>query len=382
MLHERFAQKESSMHSRRVHLGLLAALAGSSFIFGCDRKGSGTAASGDKPRVAVSIFPLWDIVRRVAGDRLEVILVLPPGRSEHSYDPTPKEMAQVAKAKLGLSVGLGMDGWLEKIVRGAAGADVPIVQLGPKANPRKMTAEEVGEEAVEEAADHKDKPEKDHDHDHEEKKGEHHHDKDHDGREHDDGDHAPKPEPKGAAKDGHDEHAHHHHDHGAEDPHFWLDPTRMKMVVPTIVEALEKLDAAGAEGYKSRGKTVEAELDKLHAAIEAKSKAWTKKTIVTFHGSMGYYAERYGLRISAVIEPFPGKEPTARYVKDVLGAIEKSQAAALFSEPQLDRKPAQVIADQAKLPLFELDPIGGSTGVETYEKLLEKNTDVLDKALK
>jgi zinc transport system substrate-binding protein len=357
------------MHHRREHLQHLAALFASTMIFGCDRKGSGTTASGDKPRVAVSIFPLWDVARRIAGDRLDVVLVLPPGRSEHSYDPTPKEMAQVAKSKLGLSVGLGMDGWLEKIVRGAAGNDVPIMQLGPKANPRKMTAEEVGEEAIEAAEEQKDKPAKDDHHDHDEKKGEHH---DHDEKK---GEHHDHDEKKG-------DHEHEHHHHGAEDPHFWLDPVRMKAVVPTIVEAFEKIDAAGAEGYKARGKTVEAELDKLHAAIEAKSKAWTKKTIVTFHGSMGYYAERYGLRISAVIEPFPGKEPTARYVKDVLGAIEKSQAAALFSEPQLDRRPAQVIADQAKLPLFELDPIGGSTGVETYEKLLEKNTDVLDKALK
>ncbi len=360
------------MHHRRAHLQYLAALFVSATFAGCNNKGSGASASGDKPRVAVSIFPLWDIAKRIGGDRLDVVLVLPPGRSEHSYDPTPKEMAQVAKSKLGLSVGLGMDGWLEKIVRGAAGSDVPIVQLGLKANPRKMTAEEVGEEAIEEAADEKDKPGEAHD-DHDKK--------DHDGREHDDGDHAPKPEPKGAAKGGHDHGGHDHHHHGAEDPHFWLDPVRMKATVPTIVEAFEKLDAAGAEGYRSRGKTVEVELDKLHAAIEAKSKAWKKKTIVTFHGSMGYYAERYGLRISAVIEPFPGKEPTARYVKDVLAAIEKSKAAALFSEPQLDRRPAQVIADQAKLPLFELDPIGGSAGVETYEKLLQKNTDVLDKAL-
>jgi zinc transport system substrate-binding protein len=346
----------------------------------CKSSGGGGATSGaDKPRVAVSIFPLWDIARRVAGDRLDVVLVLPPGRSEHSYDPTPKEMAQVAKSKLGVSVGLGMDGWLEKIVRGAAGGDVPMVQLGPKANPRRMTAEEVGEEAAEEAAEagekgehHDEKGHKDHD-----EKGHKDHD---DGREHDDGDHAPKPEPKGAAKGEHDEHGHHHH--GAEDPHFWLDPVRMKAVVPALVEAFEKLDPQGAEGFKARGKAVEAELDKLNADLEARSKGWTKKTIVTFHGSMGYFAERYGLKIAAVIEPFPGKEPTARYVKDVLGAIEKSGAAALFSEPQLDRKPAQVIADQAKLALFELDPIGGNAGADTYEKLFEKNAAVLDKALK
>ncbi|MDI1445005.1 metal ABC transporter substrate-binding protein [Polyangium sp. 6x1] len=343
-----------------------------------NRSKDGPAASSDKPRVAVSIFPLWDIARRVAGDGLDVVLVLPPGRSEHSYDPTPKEMAQVAKSKLGISVGLGMDGWLEKIVRGAAGTDVPIVQLGPKANPRRMTAEEVGAEAAEEGEDHDEKGHDDHD---DKAKHEDEHGKQADGREHDDGDHAPKPEPKGAAKGEHDHHGH-HHAHGAEDPHFWLDPVRMKAVVPELVEAFSKLDPKGAEGYKARGKAVEAELDKLHADLDARAKGWTKKTIVTFHGSMGYFAERYGLSIAAVIEPFPGKEPTARYVKDVLVAVEKSKAAALFSEPQLDRRPAQVIADQAKLPLFELDPIGGSAGAETYEKLLLKNADVLDKALK
>ncbi|MDI1432052.1 metal ABC transporter substrate-binding protein [Polyangium sorediatum] len=343
------------------------------------RSKDGPAASSDKPRVAVSIFPLWDIARRVAGDGLDVVLVLPPGRSEHSYDPTPKEMAQVAKSKLGISVGLGMDGWLEKIVRGAAGTDVPIVQLGPKANPRRMTAEEVGADAAEEGEDHDAKGHDDH---HDDKaKHEHEHEKHEDGREHDDGDHAPKPEPKGAAKGEHDHHGH-HHAHGAEDPHFWLDPVRMKSVVPELVEAFAKLDPKGAEGYRARGKAVEAELDKLHADLEARAKGWTKKTIVTFHGSMGYFAERYGLSIAAVIEPFPGKEPTARYVKDVLAAVEKTKPAALFSEPQLDRRPAQVIADQGKLPLFELDPIGGSAGAETYEKLFLKNADVLDKALK
>src|SRR5262245_50347203 len=48
-----------------------------------------------KPKVAVSIFPLYDVARSVAGDRLEVLLVLPPGRTEHGYDPSPKEVARL-----------------------------------------------------------------------------------------------------------------------------------------------------------------------------------------------------------------------------------------------------------------------------------------------
>jgi len=49
----------------------------------------------------------------------------------------------------------------------------------------------------------------------------------------------------------------------------------------------------------------------------------------------------------------------------------KSEAwSALFSEPQLDKKPAQVIADQAKLPLFELDPVGGSAAIYGRDGIL------------
>jgi hypothetical protein len=57
-------QKERLMHSRRVHLGLVVAIAGFALVFGCDRMGTGTSAFGDKPHVAVSIFLLWEIARR------------------------------------------------------------------------------------------------------------------------------------------------------------------------------------------------------------------------------------------------------------------------------------------------------------------------------
>ena len=287
-------------------------------------------ASVGPPRVAVSIFPLYDIARRVAGDRLDVVLVLPPGRSEHSYDPTPKEMARVADSRLAISVGLGMDDWLERIIQGAAGSEVPSLQLGPRVQPRSMTQKEVGDEAADEAR------------------------------------------PAGSEE----------HHHGPEDPHFWLDPVRMRTAADAMVEAFDRLDPASTDGFRARGEAVKSSLTALDAAIGERAHKWSRHTIVTFHGSMGYYADRYGLAIAAVVEPFPGREPTPRYVHDVLAALATSGAAAMFSEPQLDRRPAQVIADQAHTPLFELDPVGGTEGVETYEKLLAHNTDILEQALK
>jgi len=328
-----------------------------SALVGCSSSGS----TGGKPLVAASIFPLYDIARRVAGDRLEVALVLPPGKSEHGFDPSPKEMAAVAKAKLGISVGLEMDTWLEKIVKGAAGVDVKMLQLGPSLDPRKMTAREVG--IVHEKHDGHD-----HDHDHDKKDAPDKKDV-HEGHAHEkERNHGDKPTPDG-------------HAHGALDPHVWLDPTRMKKALPLLVDAFKALDAAGADAFSSRSAEVDKALDALHAELEARSKRWTKKTIVTFHGSMGYFAERYGIKIAAVVEPFPGKEPTAKYIQEVIEVIGETKAAALFSEPQLDKRPAEVIAEQAKVPLGELDPVGGTSGADTYEKLLSKIADAFDKTL-
>ena len=95
-------------------------------LLSCGKKpGSG------KPRVAVSIFPLYDVTKRIAGDRLDVILVLPPGKSEHGYDPTPKEIARLEGAKLGIAVGLDMDTWVENIMKNAGG--VPkMLRVGDK----------------------------------------------------------------------------------------------------------------------------------------------------------------------------------------------------------------------------------------------------------
>jgi ABC-type Zn2+ transport system substrate-binding protein/surface adhesin len=63
-------------------------------------------------------------------------------------------------------------------------------------------------------------------------------------------------------------------------------------------------------------------------------------------------------------------------------AARTARATALFSEPQLNRRAAEVIAQEAGLPLFELDALGGTPGRDSYEALLRYDTDVLEKALR
>ena len=288
----------------------------------------GKKADSGKPKIAVSIFPLYDVARRIAGDRLDVLLILPPGKSEHNYDPTPKEMAKLAGAKLAIAVGLDMDTWVETIIKGAA-PDAKIVHAGDSVKTMPIDVEPVGEAEAHkgEAPDADDKP-------------------------------------------------------GAPDPHVWMDPQRMITIADAIATELGTLDPAGKDTYAKNAATVKDSLGKLDAAIAARAKSWSKHTIVTFHGSMSYFAKRYGITIAAVIEPLAGKEPTATYLAQVLDAIKRTNTPALFSEPQLDRAPAETVAREAKIQLGELDPVGGVPGRDSYEALLTWNTDQLEKALK
>ncbi len=351
-----------------VALALVVASAVGALVAGCKAKGSG------KPKVVVSIFPIYDLTRRIAGDRLEVVLVLPPGKSEHGYDPTPKEIARLEGARLGVAVGLDLDAWVEGIMKSAGG--VPrMVHLGQHVSTLPIDVTPIGEDEAHDEHDGHDG----HD-DHDGHDGHDDHD-DHDG--HDDRVGKPaepaKPAPGPAAPGDHAGHG--HGARGAPDPHFWLDPQRAARVVEVLVAELSTLDPGGAELFARNGAALAAELDELDARIEARARTWSKRTIVTFHGSFTYYAARYGLRIAAVIEPLPGKEPTPQYVAEVLAAIRRGRAAALFSEPQLDRRPAEVIAAEGKLPLGELDPVGGLPGRDSYAALLGWNTEQLAKVL-
>jgi ABC-type Zn uptake system ZnuABC Zn-binding protein ZnuA len=280
----------------------------------------------DRRCVAASIFPLFEIARRVAGDRLRVELVLPPGHTAHYYDPSPKDVARLSSASLVFAVGLGLDSWLTPIVESAGGGRARVFDLGPLVDPILVPA---GIAKVEGPAG-------------------------------------------GRSREDHE---------GPIDPHFWLDPIRMLKVTDLMVEACSNLDPEGGPGYAARGDQLKASLRGLHAEIEKRSERWRGRSIVTFHGSLFYFAERYGFEVAGVVESVPGREPTAREISDLVALAKQKGVVALFSEPQLDRRAAEVIARESGLTLYQVDPVGGAPGTETYEALLRQVAGALDRAM-
>lgn len=304
------------------------------------------SGQNERLRVVVSIFPIYDLVRRVAGPDADVTLLLQPGHNEHHFDPTPKDVELAAQAKLGVMVGLGLDPWMEKLLHDAS-PNARIIKVGDRVPTLTIKDDPIG------ADEHDDE---DHDHDH----------------------------AGGSSGAAHHEEEHDHHDHekGAPDPHVWLDPQRAQLIVRAVAEELGKVDSPHTLAYRQRATELDKTLVDLDREAEDRLKKLSKKGFVTFHGSFGYFAERYKLNILAVIEPFPGSQPTGEYVAKVLAAIKEKKVPALYSEPQLDSRPAKVLADEAKIPLGVLDPVGGGKDTDSYEKMIRFDVASLEQYLK
>jgi zinc transport system substrate-binding protein len=88
---------------------------------GCSRHEAKAPAAGKLPVVA-TIFPVYDFVRAVGGERVDVSLLLPPGAEPHSFEPKPADMVRVAQARLFVFTSPAMEPWATKLLTGASGS--------------------------------------------------------------------------------------------------------------------------------------------------------------------------------------------------------------------------------------------------------------------
>jgi len=173
----------------------------------------------------------------------------------------------------------------------------------------------------------------------------------------------------------------HGHDHGGANPHVWLDPLLAVEMVKKIGRALEETDPQGASLYRQRSAEYVAKLHALDGEIRKTVSTFRIKSFVSFHPAWDYFALRYGLRSVGVIEESPGKEPSSRKLEAIVKAIRDYHIRAVFAEPQLNPKAAEVIAREAGVKVIMLDPEGGLPGRETYMGLMKYNLERLKEAM-
>jgi len=88
---------------------------------------TGSHAYAEKIKVIASIAPLADFAKQVGGEQVEVMLLLKTGASPHIYEPTPKTLRDISRAKIFVKVGAGLEFWAEKIITASGNKNLVVI---------------------------------------------------------------------------------------------------------------------------------------------------------------------------------------------------------------------------------------------------------------
>ncbi|MBP1752069.1 MAG: periplasmic solute binding protein [Geobacteraceae bacterium] len=282
--------------------------------------------AGQAPiRVVATIFPLTDIVREIGGTRVYVTTLLTGGMSEHTFEPTTSQIRQMAYASLYVRVGAQMDTWGDKLL--AAAKRPPVIVTATSGIPLLSVHQQELEW----------------------------------------------------------NHRAGGHQHEGDDPHVWLDPVLVRdHVVPAVVDALIRISPKDAPYFRANGGKYILALSRLDQDMRTGIGSLSKKDFIALHGAWHYLAKRYGLRQIAAVEPFPGKEPSAKYLAALVSLARKKRVTTIFAEPQLSAKAAEVIARELKGRVLLLDPLGGEMIRERngYIPLMRYNLSIIARGMK
>lgn len=283
-------------------------------------------------KVAATIFPLYDLVRQVAGETADVVLLVPPGVSPHTVAFKPGMIRELAGSAALFAIGYGLDDWAVRLAADA-GVDKVVQSHGGQALPTEVQSEHHAHTSAER----------------------HQETLSHGGR----------------GSPG-----------AAVDPHYWLSIPNAMHMVRVIAAALERLDPDGKSGYTQRAEAMLQAMRTADRDIRGQLAHLPRREIALFHAAFAYFAAAYDLHIVTTFEPTPGREPGPRHVREFLRHVRDRQLRILFIEAQLDATSLQALARDIGVGLTLLDPLGGSAGREHYLAMMRFNAAQIAAALR
>jgi zinc/manganese transport system substrate-binding protein len=285
---------------------------------------SALTANAQPITVAASFSILADVTRQVGQDRVNVVEIVEAEKDVHTFQPSPTDVKKIASAKLVLVNGLGLEGWIMRMVK-ASGNKNKVISI----------AEQLPSLLKEES---------------------HHH------------------------------HHHHGHEHSHYDPHVWQDPVLMKEYVHHIAQALIAVDPSGKAYYEANAKAYNAQLDTLHSWVE-KSLAVipkAKRRVITSHDAFAYLGQRYHIQFMSPQGGSTESEASAKDVAKLVQYIRKTGVRALFIENISNPRLMETLANEAQVKVggkLYSDALAKTAPANTYLGMYRYNIETLLKGL-
>jgi ABC-type Zn uptake system ZnuABC Zn-binding protein ZnuA len=148
------------------------------------------------------------------------------------------------------------------------------------------------------------------------------------------------------------EEASHEHHHGPEDPHFWVDPVSMGMVVEALTPALAEVGIVVDDtDLMGRLAALDDEVRTQLEPIPADA-----RRLVTGHESMGYFADRYGFELVGTVIPGLSSqgEVSAAELAELADTIEAEGVTTIFTEIGTPAAVVEAIATETGASVVEL----------------------------
>ncbi|QOR34211.1 zinc ABC transporter substrate-binding protein [Clostridium sp. 'deep sea'] len=163
-------------------------------------------------------------------------------------------------------------------------------------------------------------------------------------------------------------------DESSRDPHIWLSPLRVKVMVQVICNELCELDPKNEETYKKNTQDYLEALQLLHKSILNSLSNTTKRSFIVYHPAYGYFANDYNLLMTAVESD--GKEATAKRIKEVVDFAKQEDIRFIFYQDEFDDNQANIIATEINGTVIKTSPLA-SNYVENMQLIAENIANAL-----
>ncbi len=170
--------------------------------------------------------------------------------------------------------------------------------------------------------------------------------------------------------------------HPAGNPHYWLDPENGRLMARGIAGRLSELDPEGKATYAANLAVFEKTLTEKEAEWAKKLAKLAGQSIITYHRSWTYFANRYKLQVAEFIEPKPGIPPTPGHTLELIKLVQSKGIKLILMEVFYDKRFPELIASKSAVKLAAVpNSVGGTEKVTTYFELFDTIVATIDVAL-
>ena len=321
---------------------------------GCGASSSDSDKDSRKLKIVTTIFPEYDWVRNILGDKqkdVELTMLIDSGVDLHSYQPSTDDIVKISKCDIFIYVGGESDKWVDDALKQGSNKDRTVIDL----------FDVLGDKLKEE--EHKEGMQHEHDHDEDE-----HHD------------------------ESHEDHDHEHEEEKETDEHIWLSLKNAAALCEHICDKICDKDEANKDTYKANTKSYVSSLEKLDKQYkEAVDSSKTGTLIFADRFPFRYLVDDYGLDYFAAFAGCSAEsEASFETVVFLAKKVDELGLKSIFQIEGSKGNIAKTVKENTKnkdQEIFTLDSLQSVTKKEvddgvTYLGEMEKNLSVLKDGLK